>query len=258
MDNIDIELFRKRLKKRLEETHKTPKQLAKETGVSESIVWKWLGGKKDDYTNEKKDILPSVQKLYVVSKCLGVTLDYFFYPDTDCIELIKDYTGLSNNAIECLHGWNKDKQKTGLLHQYSNETETINKILEYYEIIRRTNAKKGNLNAFTLFHFIGNYFNAHKFKSVVPDTIRFGSGANFYEIEKGDTIKKPGDKKGKKIETLCTPINKKTGLGGDGNFLGIENSENETEVYTVKMSALYREHAKSQIEKELKKIGGID
>ena len=66
-DSIDMEFFRERLVKRLDELNLTQKQLAKEVGISESTVNKWCGG---SATN-----IPSLNKLYKISNVLGVWLE---------------------------------------------------------------------------------------------------------------------------------------------------------------------------------------
>lgn len=267
MDNnikgIDIQLFRTRLKKRLKDCHITQKALAAKIGVSEDTVNMWFRGSIDDTSGNKKHKPPCLENVYKVSQVLGVSIDYFVNPDMDCLtvskQMIHDYTGLSDAAIECLHGWYQDKLQGGLFGSYYNDIDTLNLILEYYENARKNNKRKKNTakNIYTLFHYIGSFIHAHKFQRVQQDLIRYGSGQHFTTIEKGDTITKKDTGKSEVIETLCTPVNSLTHSGNDTTMIDIVNTENTSELYNIPVSDLYREHAKSQIIDSLKKIGGI-
>lgn len=98
-DNFDKELFRDRLQKRLDKLHLKHSDLAdKVDGVSKDAVDKWCGGSSDN--------VPSLNRLYKVSKALGVSLDYFVNPDMNCLtmnnQMISNETGLSDNAINGL------------------------------------------------------------------------------------------------------------------------------------------------------------
>lgn len=254
-DCIDMALFRQRLRDRLKYKSLTHKQLAEEAGISESMIDKWLGGKK----GEIKDYIPSIKSVYKVANVLGVPIDYFVNPDIDFLANMRKYTGLSDAAIECLHGWYQDKLQGGLLGAYYNDIDTLNLILEYYENARKNNKRKRTTakNIYTLFHYIGSFIHAHKFQRVQQDLIRYGSGQHFTTIEKGDTITKKDTGKSEVIETLCTPVNSLTHSGNDTTMIDIVNTENTSELYNIPVSDLYREHAKSQIIDSLKKIGGI-
>lgn len=261
INDMSIDLFRQRLRSRLKQLDMKQYELSEKTGISTSTIEKWLGGKDDDINGGKKPLVPSLNNIYKVSQVLGVSIDYFVNPDMEYLtvsnEMIGSFTGLSDTAIDCLRGWCLDRQRAGKVHRYSNDTETLNTILEYYGNIRKDNAKKGYVNGLSLFHFIGNFFNAHKFARVQQDMIRFGNGTHFDQIEIGDTIKKHGSKKGVVIETLCTPINSKSHRGSDTSKLDIVNTENDNEQYYIELSDIFREHCKSQIISSLKKIGGI-
>ena len=80
-EDIDMLLFRQRLRKRLKILGLTHKQLADKVGISESMVDKWFNGKKDNISGEKKDHIPTFNSIYKVSKFLGVSLDYFVNPN---------------------------------------------------------------------------------------------------------------------------------------------------------------------------------
>lgn len=103
MDNIDMDLFRNRLRKRCKELKLTHKVLAKKAGISESSIDKWLNGKPDNYNPQNKDYIPSLNTVYKVSQALGVSLDYFVNPDMDCLtvtnQAIKDMIGLDDKGI---------------------------------------------------------------------------------------------------------------------------------------------------------------
>lgn len=245
MDSIDMKLFRKRLKQRCKELKITHKQLAADAGISESSIDKWLRTEPNDYG---KEYIPSLDKIYKVSQVLKVSIDYFVNPDMDCLtvtnQMISDHTGLSNNAVECLSAW---REQQGNI--YSNNLETLNRILEYYH-------HKPNF-IYTLFHYINSFINAHKFQRVQQDMIRYGHGKRFNIIEQGDTITKRKTGKSEVIDTLCTPVNSQTHRGTDVTKLDIINTENNDEQYYISISDIYREYAKSQIIDTLKAIGDI-
>ena len=109
-EDIDMLLFRQRLRKRLKILGLTHKQLADKVGISESMVDKWFNGKKDNISGEKKDHIPTFNSIYKVSKFLGVSLDYFVNPNMDCLtmtrQMISDETGLDDESIQRLNGMN--------------------------------------------------------------------------------------------------------------------------------------------------------
>ena len=106
MDNIDMDLFRNRLRKRCKELKITHKELAKNAGISESSIDKWLNGKPDTYNPQNKDYIPSLNTVYKVSQVLGVSLDYFVNPNMDCLtvtnQAIKDMIGIDDKGISAL------------------------------------------------------------------------------------------------------------------------------------------------------------
>ena len=260
MDNMDMDILRKRINLRCKDLHMTHTDLATKSDVSINTINSWFRKDEKNAYGKTKNNIPHIDKLYRVAVALDTSLDYlvgrvhFLHAGSADMS---DFTGLSDTAIECLRGWCMDRQRAGKVHRYSNDTETLNTILEYYGNIRKDNAKKGYVNGLSLFHFIGNFFNAHKFARVQQDMIRFGNGTHFDQIEIGDTIKKQGSKKGVVIETLCTPINSKSHRGSDTSKLDIVNTENDNEQYYIELSDIFREHCKSQIISSLKKIGGI-
>ena len=260
MKNIDMNIFRDRLRSRCKKLKITHKILAEKADISESSIDKWISGK------NYNDYIPSLNTVYKVSQVLGVSVDYLINPDMEYLtvssKMMSEYTGLSDTAIECLREWYLDKQQSNPLHQYSNDTDTLNTILEYYANIPKENAEKHHLaNSFSLFHFIGNFFNAHKFKRVQQNLVRYSIGSGkeirFETIKVGDTITKQGTGKSEKIEHLCTPINSESHRGDDTSQLDIINTENKSEQYYVDVADIYREYCKSQIISILQKIGGI-
>lgn len=106
MDNIDMDLFRYKLRKRCKELKITHKELAKNAGISESSIDKWLNGKPDTYNPQNKDYIPSLNTVYKVSQVLGVSLDYFVNPNMDCLtvtnQAIKDMIGIDDKGIQGL------------------------------------------------------------------------------------------------------------------------------------------------------------
>ena len=259
-DTFSMDTLQNRIHQRCKDLHITHTQLAEKSGVSINTINSWFrDNDTDDYGN-KKNNTPKIDKLYQVAIALDTSLDYLTGREEFTHAGNKDmsnFTGLSDTAIECLRGWYQDKQQAGLLHQYSNDTETLNTILEYYGNIRKQNKKKGLINGFSLFHFIGNFFNAHNFKRVQQDLVRYGNGSHFNKIEVGDTITKKDTGTSEVIEHLCTPISSGSFRGEDTTKLDIYNTENESEQYYIELSDIYREHCKSQIINILKKIGGI-
>lgn len=130
-NQTDTSLFRERLRKRCKELNITHRQLAERAGISESIIDKWLNGKQDDATGERKFVPPSFDKLKRVADALGVSLDYFVNPDMDCLtvthQMISDYTGLSDTAIHNLHCDHIETDKYNRsLHHFN---DTINFLL---------------------------------------------------------------------------------------------------------------------------------
>ena len=259
-DCIDMTLFRQRLRDRLAHNSLTHKQLAKQAGISESMIDKWLNGKKDNISGEIKDYIPSLNSVYKIANVLGVPIEYFVNPDIDFLKNMRNYTGLSDNAIECLHGWHTDQLQVGMFSSYYKDIDTLNTILEYYDKQRKKNKRKGTTlnNIYTLFHYIGSFLHASKFQRVQQDMIRYGSGTHFDTIEKGDTITKKSTGKSEKIDMLCTPISSSSHRGDDITKVDIVNTEDTSEQYYLDISDLYREHAKSQIIDTLKMIGGIE
>ena len=122
--------------------------LRKELGLTQAKIASDLNCDIKTYRNyEKGNSAPGAELLiemhsYFNSKGITVSTDYilglsdFRTPEND---YIGKHTGLSDTAIECLRGWYQDRQQAGLLHQYSNDTETLNTILEYYGNIRKEN-----------------------------------------------------------------------------------------------------------------------
>ena len=108
---LDINLFRRRLQKRCTDLGMSHPDLAQKAGVSLSLVEKCLYGKKSDIDGEKKPYYPSLQNVYSMAQALGVSIDYFVNPDFDCLtvqnQMIHDYTGLSDRAINALVNDNK-------------------------------------------------------------------------------------------------------------------------------------------------------
>lgn len=258
---FSMETLRERIRQRCKEKHMTHIQLAEKSGVNIDTINSWLRNNEvNAYGNTTKNI-PHIDRLYKVAVTLGVSLDYLTGRENFTRAVNKDmfdYTGLSDAAIECLHGWYKDRQQGGYFSPCSNDIDTLNTILEYYGNIRKKNAKKGVLNGYTLFHFISNFINAHKFKRVQQDLIRYGNGkGQFFDLETGDTVTQKATGKRITINTLCTPISRGSYRGEDTTKIDLVNSENNTEQYYVEVSEIYREYAKSQIVTALKKIGGI-
>lgn len=241
-------LFRKRLESRLKEKNMTKKELAKRAGISPQSINNWINGTVNDY-GEHKFTPPSVEKLKQVADALDCSLDYFVRSDMTCTTLTKqelaDYTGLSDRALDCLHFWNDTK----IFPDYINEIDTLNTILEYYYTLMKKRAFKG----FSVFHFIGNFWNAHKFKRVLYDRVRYFNGKEYKDIKTGDMIS-TGSGKGEKIKMLCPPVNSKSNRGYDTSTFDLINSENENEVYYEPVSALYREFCKGQIINALTEI----
>lgn len=254
----DIPKFRKRIEQLRGDTPQ--KEFCDGIGVSVRTYQNWVNPLYKGYNGKTSYTLPNIETAIRICDKYGVSLDYLTGREDFTHAGNKDmsnFTGLSDTAIECLRGWYQDRQQAGFLHQYSNDTETLNTILEYYGNIRKQNKKKGLINGFSLFHFIGNFFNAHNFKRVQQDLVRYGNGSHFNKIEVGDTITKKDTGTSEVIEHLCTPISSGSFRGEDTTKLDIYNTENESEQYYIELSDIYREHCKSQIINILKKIGGI-
>ena len=110
MENIDMALFQERLRTICKKRKITHKKLSELTGTPLDTVNAWFR------TNET--LLPSLNKMYRISKVLGVSIDYFVNPDMDCLtvsnQMINDYTGLSDNAIHNLYADKKEIEKYGI------------------------------------------------------------------------------------------------------------------------------------------------
>ena len=96
MKNLDMEVFRRRVRDRLKQLNMKQYQLADKAEISHSTLDKWLSG----------GLVPSLEKIYKVSQVLGVSVDWLINPDMECLtvsnQMISDYTGLSDDAISGL------------------------------------------------------------------------------------------------------------------------------------------------------------
>lgn len=255
--NRDIEKFRERIERLRGDT---PQQdFCKGIDVSVRTYQNWISGKYTGYNNKFSYTLPDIETAIKICDKYNISLDYLF-GRCDFVGVgnkeISDITGLSDTAIECLRSWNKDKT---WLKDYSNDIDTINTILEYYGKQRKKATKNGGFPNFSIFHFIGNYLNAHKFKRVQQDDIIFrsGKGKNSH-LEKGDTVIKKDTGKTVEVKEIYPPVNSRSNRGYDTSQIDLVNTENENEMYYMPVSNIYREYAKSQIQKQLDKIGGFD
>lgn len=151
-------------------------------------------------------MLKNMQSFFC-KKGIPVSTDYilglsdFRSPEKD---FIGSSTGLSDAAIDCLHAWNESRQSNGFnkdfLNSNSNDIDTLNTILEYYgkdidtlntilEYYRKgkelgTIARALALPSFSLFHFIGNFWDSQKFKAA--SKIEFINSDGFYELSPVD------------------------------------------------------------------------
>lgn len=168
MDNIDMDLFRSRLRKRCKELKITHKVLAEKAGISESSIDKWLNGKPDNYNPQNKDYIPSLNTVYKVSQALGVSLDYFVNPDMDCLtvtnQTIKDMIGLDDTVINNLHCENIQAKKDGISREHC--IDTVNFLLA---------DKQGRELLTTIYHYLfGNYKELSNGNNILE--LRDGSG----------------------------------------------------------------------------------
>lgn len=168
MDNIDMDLFRDRLRKRCKELKITHKLLAEKAGISESSIDKWLNGKPDNYNPQNKDYIPSLNTVYKVSQALGVSLDYFVNPDMDCLtvtnQTIKDMIGLDDTVINNLHCENIQAKKDGISREHC--IDTVNFLLV---------DKQGRELLTTIYHYLfGNYKELSNGNNILE--LRDGSG----------------------------------------------------------------------------------
>lgn len=168
MDNIDMDLFRDRLRKRCKELKITHKVLAEKAGISESSIDKWLNGKPDNYNPQNKDYIPSLNLVYKVSQALGVSLDYFVNPNMDCLtvtnQAIKDMIGLDDTVINNLHCENIQAKKDGISREHC--IDTVNFLLA---------DKQGRELLTTIYHYLfGNYKELSNGNNILE--LRDGSG----------------------------------------------------------------------------------
>lgn len=168
MDNIDMDLFRDRLRKRCKELKITHKVLAEKAGISESSIDKWLNGKPDNYNPQNKDYIPSLNLVYKVSQALGVSLDYFVNPNMDCLtvtnQAIKDMIGLDDTVINNLHCENIQAKKDGIPREHC--IDTVNFLLA---------DKQGRELLTTIYHYLfGNYKELSNGNNILE--LRDGSG----------------------------------------------------------------------------------
>lgn len=141
---IDIELFRNRLRDRYKELGYTRKSLSKKADVSESTLDKWLNGK-----DNNDAYIPSLNTVYKVANALEVSVDYFIKPDMDCDtvsnQMIKDCTGLNNNAIEVLrkekrfYDYDADYDTPQALNRILNDTKGKYLLHDIYLYLRSEN-----------------------------------------------------------------------------------------------------------------------
>ena len=98
MENIDMELFRERLKDICKKRKVTHKDLAKKTGTPLDTVNAWF--------RTSETLPPSLNKMYRISKVLEVSIDYFVNPDMDCLtvsnQMINSRIGLNDQGIKGL------------------------------------------------------------------------------------------------------------------------------------------------------------
>lgn len=168
MDNIDMDLFRDRLRKRCKELKITHKVLAEKAGISESSIDKWLNGKPDNYNPQNKDYIPSLNLVYKVSQALGVSLDYFVNPNMDCLtvtnQAIKDMIGLDDTVINNLHCENIQAKKDGISREHC--IDTVNFLLA---------DKQGRELLTTIYNYLfGNYKELSNGNTILE--LRDGSG----------------------------------------------------------------------------------
>ena len=252
---LDMDALTTRIHEMCKEKRYTHTKLAKISGVNINTINSWFRKNETDAFDKKKNNTPKIDNLYQIAQALGVSLDYLVSGENRHIgnKEMSEFTGLSDTAIECLRGWHEDQQDN-FIGNYRNDIETLNFILEYYGKIRRKNDKKGMVSGFSIFHFIGNFIHADKFKRQQQDWVRYGNGKEYKTLETGDTIIKKDSKQKDIVTEVCCPISSKTYTGTNIDQVNLFNSENEKESYNIPVAAIYKEHCKSQIIKSIEKI----
>ena len=115
VENIDINVFRQRLRDRLKVLKMSREKLAEKAGISPDTIDKWFRGKIDDINGGINPYLPSLNVIYKVSQVLGVSVDYFVNPNMDCLTVtnqqINDMIGLNDTGIAGLQAIKQSDDK---------------------------------------------------------------------------------------------------------------------------------------------------
>lgn len=165
-------------------------------------------------------------------------------------QFIHDYTGLSEDAIEMLRFWKKDKEE--FANSYPTLTTDINIIdlILRYEYEKREHAGLYPASH-SVFYFIGCFLSAKKYEKQIQDCLRIYDGSKWHEIQEGDILKQ------KNMEYLIQDmeaINSITGSGNNPDNLHIWNKENISDRRVVPIDGLYESYSKDNIFRELDKI----
>ena len=150
------ELFRKRLKKRMQHLGMTQKELAEKSGTSEYMISAYLHGQKNsDGVHVLKT--PSLDKLKRLADALSCSLDYFVndsMASTPEKQTICDTYGLSDKALDMLQMFKGKDGKTGTGKQ---SIDSLNFLLERYFDAYTTGKGSGSTAYCTVFPELENY-----------------------------------------------------------------------------------------------------
>lgn len=200
---------------------------------------------------------PTLEYATKLADLYNVSIDYLLgKSDYTSItnETIGNITGLTNESIEVLQMWKKQRERYTQIPSIGADTDALNAILgyEYEKRIKSDNALCG----WSIFHYIKQYLSSGSFKRQAQDRVRFKVKNNdiFKDFEIGDTVIKSKEPNEKYIVESIGTMNKSTNKGSDTSTVEIENTNNHKECYTLEIDSLFESYSKDNLFRELDKI----
>lgn len=224
-------------------------EFCKQTGIQKSNLSSLENGDR-----EPSMFIIRAYKTYFLEKHnLNISTDYLL-GYTSVIENkkmnISDDLGLSGESIEMLKMWKEQRDNQNkIIPALGNDLNIINLLLEYQ--YRKAQKVYPNYPSWSVFHFIGQYLTPHKMKREQQDRLRVCDGAEWKDIEIGDTLEKAGGDRYciKKTDA----VNSKTFSGSDTSKLHIVSDDNN-EHYVIDVDTMFKSYSKDNIFSELDKI----
>lgn len=212
----------------------------------------------------KCNVIPNRDDLEAYCQYFNTTSDYLLgirdtKPIDENIAMINKVTGLSDEAIQILKGWNELKKKPiDIIAGYGGaDIDALNLLLEDCYYRSKKADKKGYMAGWSIFHHIYNYFFSEHLKKHPCDTVQYvhepelrnGECYIRRELKNGDVIISDGVKRTiEKIETY------EGGHKSTSDKFPVYNEDNLKETYIMSFSEIIETHTKDRILKTLERI----